>query len=123
AKLTDHPTDDIESLRILLLSDIQQIFAGTWPPLPEGESPSPVERIFSRDLVETLSDMKERPWSEVCRGKPLTERWLARNLGAFGIRPKLLRIGDDWRPARGYDKTDFEEAFMRYLPEWGSASV
>jgi len=67
--------------------------------------------------------MSERPWPEVCRGKPLTERWLARNLSAFGIHPKLLRIGDDWRPSRGYDKADFNDAFMRYLPETGFPSV
>jgi hypothetical protein len=123
AKLTSRETDEVESLRVMLLADIREIFAGTWPPLPKGVSPSPVERKFSRELIEMLSEMRERPWPEVCHGKPITERWLARNLGAFGIRPKLLRIGDDNRPARGYDKTDFEEAFMRYLPEWGSASV
>jgi putative DNA primase/helicase len=123
AKLTKRGSDDVEGLRVMLLADIQQIFAGTWPPLAEGEQSSPEERKFSRDLVEVLAEMRERPWPELCRGKPITERWLARNLGAFGIRPKLLRIGDDWRPARGYDKEDFEDAFTRYLPEGGFASV
>jgi hypothetical protein len=123
AKLTSCATDEVESLRVMLLADIREIFAGTWPPLPKGISPSPVERKFSRELIEMLSEMRERPWPEVCNGKPITERWLARNLGVFGIRPKLLRIGDDNRPARGYDKTDFEDAYMRYLPERGFPSV
>jgi putative DNA primase/helicase len=122
AKLTNRPNDDAESLRVLLLRDVQQIFAGEWPPLAEGEEPSPVERIFSHDLVEKLADMSERPWSEVCRGKRLTERWLARNLAAFGIRPRLLRI-DDWRPSRGYCRADFDDAFTRYLSETGLPSV
>jgi hypothetical protein len=59
--------------------------------------------------------MKERPWPEVCRGKPITERWLARSLGAFGIKSKSMRIEPD--NAKGYEKGDFENAFARYLPE------
>jgi hypothetical protein len=58
--------------------------------------------------------MAERPWPEVCRGKPITERWLARNLAGFGIHSKTLRIGDE--RAKGYEAADFSEAFERYLP-------
>ena len=94
--------DDVESLRIMLLADIQQVFTD--------------ERIFSKGLIELLTHLAERPWPEVCRGKPITERWLARNLAAFRIRPKLLRIGDD-DPARGYEKADFTDAYTRYLPK------
>jgi hypothetical protein len=89
-----------DSLRVELLVDIRQVFTG--------------ERMFSKDLVEQLAHMAERPWPEVCRGKPITERWLARNLAVFRIRPKLLRIGDD-DPARGYERADFEDVFARYL--------
>jgi hypothetical protein len=123
ARLTDAPNDDVESLRILLLGDIQKIFDGRWPPLADGEQPSPEERKFSRDLVEVLTQMRERPWPDLLRGKPINERWLAKHLAAFGIHPKLLRIGDDWRPGRGYEKADFEDAFMRYLPEIRVSSV
>lgn len=56
AKLTSRANDDVESLRMMLLADIQQIFAGKWPPPPEGVSPSPVEKIFSKDLVENLAE-------------------------------------------------------------------
>jgi hypothetical protein len=113
-KLTNGEFEDVETLRVALLTDVQQIFAGTWPSLEEGEEPSPIERIFSKNLCEKLADMKERPWPEVCKGKPITERWLARNLTAFGIRPKLLRIGDDG-PARGYEAADFADTFVRYV--------
>ena len=113
-KLISDEFEDVETLRVALLTDIQQIFAGTWPPLDEGEEPSPKDRIFSKDLCEKLADMKERPWPEVCKGKPITERWLARNLAAFGIRPKLLRI-DDAGPARGYEAADFADTFVRYV--------
>jgi putative DNA primase/helicase len=94
--------DEAESLRVLLLADIKQVFMG--------------ERMFSKDLIEALSEMEERPWPEICRGgKPITERWLARNLGAFGIRSGNIRI--DEKQAKGYERKDFDEAFSRYLPD------
>jgi hypothetical protein len=113
-KLQGREFEDVETLRVMLLTDVQQIFAGTWPPLDEKQKPVSEERLFSKDLCEQLAEMKERPWPEVRKGKPITERWLARNLAAFGIRPKLLRIGED-APARGYEKADFEDAFTRYV--------
>jgi hypothetical protein len=113
AKLSSGEFEDVETLRVALLTDIQQIFAGTWPPLDEGQEPKPIERIFSKDLCEKLADMKERPWPEVCRGKPITECWLARNLAAFGIRSKNIRT--DEKQAKGYEIDDFNDAFDRYV--------
>ena len=98
-KLTNRATDDVETLRVMLLADIQQLFAS--------------DRMFSKDLIERLAELKERPWPEICRGKPITERWLARNLGAFDIRSKTLRIGDE--RAKGYEITDFQDTFDRYI--------
>ena len=108
AKLTRNEPD-AESLRVELLSDIRRVFTA--------------ERMFSKDLIDALARMKERPWSEVCRGKPINERWLARTLGAFGIKSKSksMRIDDD--NAKGYEKADFENAFARYLPEPRLSSV
>ena len=99
---------DTESLRVTLLADIRQSFTG--------------ERMFSKELIESLAQMSDKPWPEVCRGKPISERWLARNLSAFGIRPKLLRIGEN-DPARGYELVEFDDAFARYLPIPGNPSV
>jgi putative DNA primase/helicase len=98
AKLTRNDAD-AEGIRILLLTDIRQVITG--------------ERIFSKDLVHELAGLTERPWLEVCRGKPITERWLARNLAAFRIHSKTLRIGEE--RAKGYERADFSEAFERYL--------
>jgi Protein of unknown function (DUF3631) len=97
----------------MLLADIHQVLDGTWPPPPDDEPPSPVERMFSRDLVKSLCEMQDRPWPEAQRGKAISERWLARNLGRFGIRPKTLRIGDD--RAKGYERAVFVDVFDRYL--------
>lgn len=91
--------DEAENLRVMLLGDIKEVLTG--------------DRTFSKDLIDALAEMKDRPWPEVCRGKPITERWLARNLGAFGIRSRNIRIGD--KQAKGYELADFAEAFERYV--------
>ena len=102
-KLSSRNDADTESLRVMLLADIRQVSKG--------------ERMFSKELIELLAQISDRPWPEVCRGRPITERWLARNLSAFGIHSKTLRIGDD--RAKGYEIADFRDAFDRYLPEQG----
>ena len=63
----------------ILLADLKQKFTD--------------DRIFSKDLVELLAQMKERLWPEVCRGKPIAERWLARQLHSFKIVSSNIRIG------------------------------
>lgn len=100
-KLTSRDDSEAQGIGVMLLADSQQVF-----------DESGIERIFSRDLIRSLCEMKERPWPEAQRGKPITERWLARHLGSFGIHPKTLRIDDD--RAKGYEKADFAEAFERY---------
>jgi hypothetical protein len=98
---------DADGLRVMLLADIKQVFTG--------------ERMFSKDLIDALTALSERPWSEICRGRPISERWLARNLAAFGIHSKSMRI--DEGNAKGYERTDFDDVFSRYLPETGTLSV
>jgi putative DNA primase/helicase len=107
AQLTNRNDADAESLRVNLLADIRQIFTS--------------ERMFSKDVIDALKEMTERPWPEVCRGKPITERWLARNLAGFGIHSKTLRIVDE--RAKGYEVPDFREAFERYLPREEGDSI
>ena len=46
AKLTKRATDDVETLCVMLLTEIREIFAATWPPLPEGVLPSPLTGFF-----------------------------------------------------------------------------
>jgi hypothetical protein len=104
AKLTHQHDMDAQGLGIMLLSDIRQAFI-------EASS----ERMFSKALVKALCDMTDRPWPEVRKGdKPISEPWLARQLGRHQIRPKTLRIGED--RAKGYEFSDFAEAFERFLP-------
>ena len=99
ASQSSHYDADTESLRVNLLADMRQIFTS--------------KRMFSKDVIDALKEMTERPWPEVCRGKPITERWLARSLAAFGIHSKTLRIGEE--RAKGYELEDFSNVFERYL--------
>jgi hypothetical protein len=59
--------------------------------------------------------MNDRPWAEANRGKPITENWLARHLKRFRVHPTTLRIAAE--RAKGYKKTDFTDAFERYVPD------
>lgn len=98
-------SDDGESARTLLLQDIHAIL--------ESRDGS---RIASADLVDELVKIEERPWPEWGRQKkPLSPRALATLLSPFGIRPKQIRLGD--RVVRGYDRSDFDDAWSRYCPE------
>lgn len=73
------------------------------------------ERVFSRTMAAQLNGMGERPWSEMKRGREVTELWLARQLNPYGVRPKTIWIGGTL--AKGYSKEDFKEVFGRYIPK------
>ena len=87
-----------------LLMDLFVVFIG-----------NDIERIFSREMVGVLLACGERPWSELRRGKAVTETWLAQQLRAYGIRPRTLRIGQE--VAKGYVREDFMDTFRRYIPK------
>jgi hypothetical protein len=56
-----------QSIRVQLLSDIQQIFAT----VPKGW-------LTSNDLVEKLNDIETSPWGEWSRGHPMSTNALAK---------------------------------------------
>ena len=78
------------------------------------------DKVFSRRLVEGLRGMKNPPYSDLLKGKSVTELWLAQQLRRVGIVPRPIWIDD--ASARGYRLTDFEDAFARYAPAEGSNS-
>lgn len=75
-------------------------------------------RLSSAELVEHLAGLEERPWPECVKGRPITARWLARKLAAFGVNPKPLRI--DGGVSKGYEVADFEEPYKRYCSSMGT---
>jgi hypothetical protein len=73
------------------------------------------DRLASAVLIDRLKDRDESPWKDI-RGKPLDERGLSSRLKPYGIKSKVVRIGE--RTPRGYASEDFHDAWNRYLPAW-----
>ena len=93
-----------------LLGDIKAVFDRT------GQS-----RMFTDDLLAYLCADDELSWATWNRGKPISPRQLAARLRDFGIESKNVRIGSAQR--KGYDLTDFKDAFNRYLSNYLSNPV
>jgi putative DNA primase/helicase len=93
-----------------LLSDIREVF-----------ETKRVERISTSELIEALCSDDERPWATYNRGKPITPRQTAKRLRSFGVASKTMRIG--YGNCKGYELSQFLDAFSRYLPSSPSASV
>jgi len=91
------------SVNVELVGDIRTIFEKT-------ES----DRISSEQLCAELNDMDDRRWADWFEGRPLSKSQLARLLEPFDVRPRGIRVGE--KTPRGYMRSDFEDAFARYLP-------
>ncbi|MGQ4002039.1 DUF3631 domain-containing protein [Francisellaceae bacterium CB299] len=93
---------DGKSHQIQLLEDISEIFEVT-----------NYERIFTTELISHLIQMEEKPWVDWLRGKPINANALAKMLAGFEISSTTLRR--DYNRKKGYKRSDFEDAFNRYL--------
>jgi hypothetical protein len=100
--LNKHAAEESETKGVELLCHIREAFGD-------------VDRLESKALVESLLGRDESPWRDM-RGKPLDERGLASRLKPYGIKSKVIRLGD--RTPRGYAAEDFHDAWSRYLPLW-----
>ena len=90
------------SLPAELLADIQQIF-----------EIKHAEKISTTDLITALCDDDEGAWATYNHGKPITPRQVAKKLDGYGIASKTVRI--DYGTAKGFEKSQFTDAFTRYL--------
>ncbi|SIT53158.1 conserved hypothetical protein [Mesorhizobium prunaredense] len=87
------------SLGVRLLSDIKTVFSDN-------------DVLATESILLRLCNLDESPWSDI-RGKPIDDRHLAQKLRPYGIKPKVVRIGT--ATPRGYHRTDFIDAWKRYL--------
>jgi putative DNA primase/helicase len=104
AALKFSAVDDDETLGIMLLQDLQELFApekGNWP---------------SKRIAIELAEREDRPWPEFYHGQPITPRGVAKLLAAFQIKPKQVRVGTAGHRANGYSPDQFVSAFKHYLP-------
>ncbi|MDB9972427.1 DUF3631 domain-containing protein [Oceanospirillaceae bacterium] len=67
-------------------------------------------RISSSSMVQSLLADETAPWADM----RLTPARVASMLAPYNIKPKDMRIGG--KVLRGYESTQFEDAFERYLP-------
>ena len=92
---------DTLDIREMLLADLREIF-----------TIANVDRVESKEICRRLREMEHRPWPEF-RGKTITPPQLANLLRPFKIGPRTIRIKE--KTAKGYIKTDFDDAFARHL--------
>ena len=94
----------------MLLADIRATFA-----VHAGK-----ERLSSSDLVEALHELEGRPWAEYGKSrKPISQNQLARLLKPLGIGTEVIREGD--KTPRGYQLSQFDDVFARYLSSVGAS--
>jgi len=91
---------DTPSLGMRLLGDCRTVFGNH-------------EVMSTDDLISFLISLEESPWGDL-RGKPLDPRRLAHLLNQYGVHSKRVRLGT--ATLRGYQKTEFFDAWLRYLP-------
>jgi hypothetical protein len=87
-----------------LLADIRDVFER-----------KQVEKICTKDLIAALVNDDEKPWATYYRGKPIIPSQLAKLLAPYGIKPKTVRVNG--RTPKGYDASQFADAFARYLSD------
>lgn len=99
--------DTEPSLGIRLLADIKSVF---------GER----DAVASKVLIQELCGLVESPWQDL-KGKPLDERRLSSLLRQYGVRSKSIRLGE--ATPKGYSRSDFHDAWARYLPSPDTAAT
>jgi putative DNA primase/helicase len=109
--LSKQGTDqDEQSQGVLLLGDIRVVWADR-----QTRRGKHADRMSSTDLAEALANLPDRPWANWARGKGITPNSVARRLRFFGIVPNTIKLSDGKQP-NGYKRSQFDDAFARYLP-------
>jgi Protein of unknown function (DUF3631) len=95
------------SLGMRLLADVRTAFGDA-------------DEMTSKAILAALHAMEEAPWKDI-KGKPLDERGLANRLRQYGVKSKVIRIGN--ATPRGYTRADLYDAWVRYLPPIAAKSA
>ncbi|OBG60453.1 hypothetical protein A5704_02225 [Mycobacterium sp. E735] len=97
----------LPSIGVMLLRDIKAIYAARSEP----------KHLMSAELVVSLNLMEEAPWASIKRdGGGIDTRFLAKLLGHYGIASCNIRDNDGSQVRKGYYRTNFTDAWERYLP-------
>lgn len=71
------------------------------------------ERMFCGALVTALNEIDDAPYGGWNLGAGITTRELGKKLVPYGVRAKVIRIGEG--RTKGYERDQFEDAWSRYL--------
>jgi Protein of unknown function (DUF3631)/Primase C terminal 2 (PriCT-2) len=93
-----------EEKSVELLADIKVAFAA-----------SGLDEITTKALIEALCADEERPWATWNKGKPISDRQVAKLLKQFVILSEDIHPPEG-KHAKGYKLIRFQDAFERYLP-------
>lgn len=93
-------SDRTQSLGVQLLADLRTVFETR-------------RYLATATIIEKLLALPESTWVDL-RGKQLDSKSLSRLLRRYEIGPKQLRDGS--RNIRGYERSDLEDPWSRYLP-------
>ena len=76
--------------------------------------------MTSKEVLESLCALPDRPWASAVRASPSEFNWLASQLRPLGIVSHNIRLGA--QRAKGYDLSDFAAAFARFLNDGAQSS-
>jgi hypothetical protein len=109
--LTARPEEETDEA-VAVVADCRSAFDGVVQDQPALFAEPPALRLFTDTLLARLRRIEE-PVSEAGYGH-VNGQLLARRLRPFGIKPRQIRVGDATK--KGYVRSDFEDAWRRYLP-------
>ncbi len=89
------------SVGMRLLAEIKMVFGDD-------------DHVTTADLLRRLHDLEDAPWAD-WYGSPLSGRGLAKLLGPYRVTPIKRRVHGE--QSRGYFRSDFTDAWTRYVPE------
>ena len=97
----------------MLLADLWTIFQDAGDP----------EVLSTKQMLEALHALEDRPWNEWRHGKPISSRGLSNLLRLFKVTPETVRFPVG--VAKGYRRDALQPAWVAYLPrpEGGGLSV
>ena len=72
-----------------------------------------LDKIFTHELMDHLIKDEEAVFATYNRGKPIAPRQVSKRLSEYGIKSKDIRRG--YEVKKGYDKSQFSEAWKVYL--------
>jgi putative DNA primase/helicase len=71
--------------------------------------------LTSKRLIELLIADEDQPWATYNKGNPVSQRQVARLLGAYSIISETVHLAGE-KDAKGYKLDRFHDAFESYLP-------